>query len=158
MKNKDHRINWKLLILCFIVVYIAAFIGSLFTDTGNWYDSIKPSITPPNYVFPIVWTILFFLIALSFYFSMDRALKESRKRKRTVIVYVVNLTLNVFWSYLFFALKSPLAAFINIILLLISIVIMMEVAFSIDKKATYLLIPYLLWVLFATLLNYLIVF
>ena len=64
------RINWKVLIASFIVIAIVALVGSLFTEIGTWYESVKPSITPPNYVFPIAWNILFILISLSYYDSL----------------------------------------------------------------------------------------
>jgi translocator protein len=154
MTPKSKKLNWKVLILSFIIVFAVAFIGSLFTDIGPWYESIKPSIAPPNYVFPVVWTILFLLIALSFYI----ALATGKQKKNIIGVYGVNFILNILWSYLFFTLKLPLFAFIEIIFLAISIILMISISLKMDKKAAYLLIPYLLWVLFATLLNYLIAF
>jgi len=157
--KRGMKINWKVLIICFVVVYGIAFIGSVFTS-GNantsWYQKIKPAITPPNYVFPIVWNILFFLIALSLYFAWI----NSKKKQKKIVAFVfgINLLLNVFWSFLFFYLKRPIFSFVELILLEISIIIMIFVTKKIDKKAAWLLVPYLLWVLFAGVLNYLIAF
>lgn len=158
-KRKMMKINWKVLVLSFVIVYGIAFIGNIFTS-GNvdtsWYEEIKPSITPPNYVFPIVWNILFFLIALALYFAWIRAKKK--QKKIVALVFGINLLLNAFWSYLFFVLRKPNYSFFELIVLWISILAMIFTTRKIDKKAAWLLVPYLLWVLFAGILNYLIGF
>jgi len=157
MKKGANRINWKVLIVSFVIVYLVAFVGSLFTSPvtdSEWYDSIKPSITPPGWVFPIVWNILFFLIGLSLYFSWINA-KKLDVKKKLVIVFGINFVLNIFWSVLYFGLKNPFYAFIEIFVLWISIVSMIYVTYKIDKKAGWILVPYLLWVSFAIVLNYL---
>ena len=150
------RINWKILIVSLIIVYLVAFIGSLFTSpvtNSAWYESIRPVITPPNWVFPIVWNILFFLIAISLYLSW---LHSNKKQKNLVAwVFGINLVLNVFWSVLYFGLKNPVFAFYELILLWSSILIMILVTCRINKTSSYLLIPYFLWVSFAGVLNYL---
>jgi tryptophan-rich sensory protein len=148
------RIQWKKLILSLIIVYATAIIGSLFTSgntSGEWYNSIRPSITPPNWIFPIVWNILFLLIAISLYLAWAK----NKENKKIAIVFGINFLLNILWSYLYFTLKNPLLALIEIIILETSIIAMILVTYKIDKKAAYLLIPYLLWVGFATILNYL---
>ncbi len=150
------RINWKILILSLVIVYLVAFIGSLFTapvTDSDWYDSIRPSITPPNWVFPVVWNFLFFLIALSLYFSWINANKEYKQK--IGIVFGINFILNIFWSVLYFGLKNPFYAFIEIIILGLSILLMIFITYKVDKKASYLLVPYFLWVSFASILNYL---
>ena len=157
MKKRMKKINWKVLIVSLVVVYLVAFVGSLFTSPvtdSEWYDSIKPSITPPGWVFPIVWNALFFLIGLSLYFTWTSA-KKGDIRKKIMIVFGINFVLNVFWSVLYFGLKNPFYAFIEIFVLWISIVSMVYVTYKIDKKAGWLLVPYLLWVSFAIVLNYL---
>ena len=150
------RINWKILIISLIMVYLVAFIGSLFTSPvtdSAWYESIKPSITPPNWVFPIVWNILFFLIAISLYISWISAKKI--EKKKIVLVFGINFILNIFWSVLYFGLKNPSLAFFELIVLWFSILIMILVTCRINKIASYLLVPYFLWVSFAGVLNYL---
>jgi len=149
------KIQWKILIVCLVVVYAIAFIGSLFTTgntSGEWYESIKPSITPPNWIFPIVWNILFFLIALSLYIAWIHAKNQKNK---IIIVFSINFLLNILWSILYFTLKNPLYAFIEIIFLWLSITVMIYTTYKINKNSAYLLIPYLLWVSFACVLNYL---
>lgn len=153
------KINWKILILCLVIVYAVAFTGSLFTSSNvnsDWYESIKPSITPPNFIFPIVWNILFFLIGLSLYFAFLSAKKEEKK---TIFwIFGINLILNVLWSMFFFTLQNPLLAFFDLIVLWISIIFMVVITYKIRKLSSYLLIPYLLWVAFAGYLNYLMAF
>lgn len=148
------KINWKILIASLILVYLAAFIGSLFTSPNTsteWYESIKPSITPPRIVFPIVWNILFFLIGISLYLAWINT-KEKQKLK-VGLVFTINLTLNILWSILYFGLKNPLLAFVEIIILLASIILMITTTYKINKTSSYLLWPYLIWVCFATILN-----
>ena len=155
MKNK---VNWKLLIICLIIVYAVALLGSL-TNIGNdeWYQTIRPSITPPSWVFPIVWNILFFMIALSLYFAWKSS-KTNKDKLNVGIIFGINLFLNALWSAGFFGLRNPVLAFVDIILLWISIAIMIKITVKINTISAWLLVPYFLWVSFATVLNYLIVF
>ena len=155
-RGKVNRINWKVLILCLIITYAVSLIGSLSTSEAvksEWYKSIKPSITPPNWIFPVVWTILFFLIALSLYFIWVS--KKQKEKNKIIINYGINFVLNILWSFFYFGLKSPLQAFFVVILLWISILYLIIFDWKINKKSSYLLIPYLLWVSFAIILNYL---
>lgn len=146
--------NIKVLIISLILVYFVAFIGSLFTSADSqYYKEIKPNITPPNYVFPIVWNILYFLIAISLYLTWINAKKQ--EKSKTALIFAINLILNAFWTFLYFTLKNPLAAFIDIIFIWITIILMIRITYKINKTASYLLIPYLLWVSFAIILNYL---
>jgi translocator protein len=154
MKLKE--INWKVLSVSLFVVFLAAFIGSSFTSSqvdSEWYQSIKPDITPPNYVFPIVWNILFLMIAFSLYLSWINA--EKKQREKVMLVYGLNLFINIAWSFFYFGFMNPLAAFFSLIALFLSIILVFLTAFKIRKKAAYLLLPYLLWVIFAGVLNYL---
>lgn len=151
---KKSKKNWKVLIMSLVIVYLVAFIGSIFTSkntNSDWYNSIKPSITPPNYVFPIVWNVLFFLIALSLYFNWMSA--DSKQKNKIIYVFGINFILNILWSVFYFEMKIPLLAFFDIIALLISTVAMIIVSYKINKKAAYLLLPYLLWLGFASILN-----
>jgi len=155
-----HKINWKILIFSFLIVFAIAFIGSLFTSQetdSRWYNSIKPEITPPNWVFPIVWNILFILIALSLYFAWINS-KNKKNKKIIIVTFGINFILNILWSVLYFGLKNPFAGLIEIFFLWISIMFMIYITYRINKLSGYLLIPYLLWVSFAIILNYLTVF
>jgi len=144
------------LVICMAIAGLVAFIGSLFTSqsvNSQWYESIKPAIAPPNYVFPIVWTILFFLIGLSLYFAWVNSKKNAKKR--IAIIFGINFGLNIIWSILYFGMKSVLSAFLEIFLLIASIAYMINALKKISKTSGYLLIPYLIWVCFAAVLTYL---
>ena len=152
----SQKINWKVFVACLAIVYVVAFIGSRFTIIGDWYQSIKPSITPPSLVFPIVWNILFFLIAVSLYFAWTNSSKN--EKKVIVLVYGLNFILNILWSFLFFWLQRPNYAYVEIWVLWLSIGLMIYESWKINKKASLLLVPYFMWVSFAIVLNHLIVF
>ena len=153
------RRNLKVLLACLVIVYAIAFLGSLFTspNTGpdsEWYQSIRPSITPPNWVFPVVWNVLFFLIALSLYLAWIDS-KSIKQKKTLAWIFGINLFVNFLWSVLYFGLKNPAFAFVDLIAIWISIIGMIYVTNKINKTSSYLLIPYFLWVSFAGVLNYL---
>lgn len=153
------RLNWKVLITCLVIVYLVAFLGSLFTSPNTspdseYYNSIKPSITPPNWVFPVVWNVLFFLIALSLYLSWIDS-KNVKQKKTLIWVFGINLFANFLWSVLYFGLRNPAFAFVDLFAIWFSIIGMIFITNKINKTASYLLIPYFLWVSFAGVLNYL---
>ena len=149
------RIYWKVLIVSLIIVFGISFIGGLFTSgntNGSWYLENKPSFTPPSWVFGPVWTILYFLIALSLYFVWIKA--NRNEKKKIAIVYGINLFANGLWSYLFFGIQNPLLSFIDLLIIFVSTIGMIFIAGKIDRKAGWLLVPYLLWVGFAGALNF----
>ena len=147
--------NHKKLILSLIIVFGIGLLGGLFNSSSEWYDSVKPSITPPSFVFPIVWNILFLLIALSLYFVW---INKKKDKKLFYYGFGINLFFNFLWSLLFFGLQKPGLAFVDLILIWFSIWIMIFASWKIDKKSSWLLVPYLLWVSFAGVLNGLVVF
>lgn len=150
------RFSFAVFIVSFFASYLTAFIGSLFTVgavKSEWYSSIKPSITPPDYVFPIVWNVLFFLIGLSLFLAWTSA--DKKTKPSIAKVFGVNLLLNILWSVLYFWLRNPLASLIEIFFLAVSIVFMIRICYKVNKLSGRLLIPYLLWVCFAIVLNYL---
>jgi tryptophan-rich sensory protein len=155
-RKKQSKYKFSVFLLSFAFVIVAAFLGSLFTSSevnSAWYQSIKPSITPPNFVFPIAWTTLFILIALSMFFSLSKSKKEDKRKIYTI--FTINLILNVLWSVLFFGMHNPSTAFLCLIALWYSIFMMIVALLKINKPAAYMLIPYYLWVTFAGILNYL---
>lgn len=148
--------HWKVFVISLVIVYAVAFLGSIFTTSSTnsaWYLNNKPAITPPNFVFPVVWNILFFLIALSLYTAWVYS-KKTQKSK-VAIIFGINLFLNFFWSFLFFKLQDPTCAFMDLGFLWLSILVMIFTTHEIRKSSSYLLIPYFLWVTFAGVLNYL---
>ncbi|MEK6893623.1 MAG: TspO/MBR family protein [Nanoarchaeota archaeon] len=150
------RFNVKAFVLALLASFGAGALGSAFTMKvvkSEWYSSLKPGITPADYVFPIVWNILFFLIALSIYFAWTSSANK-KERKSVAVVFAVNLVLNAFWSLLFFALQNPFLAFIDIIFMIISTIFAVRVCCKINRLSAYLIIPYLVWISFASILNY----
>ena len=150
------KFSLKILIVSLLIVFSIGFIGSIFTSgqtSSNWYNSIRPIITPPNFVFPIVWNVLFFLIGVSLYFTWVNS--NGKEKKKVAIVFGLNFVLNILWSVFYFYLHNPILSFIDIILLEISIGILIYTSYKISRKAGYLLVPYFIWVMFATVLNWL---
>jgi translocator protein len=156
MKEKK-KINWKLLIICFVLTYGIGLVGSIFTYPNvhsAWYTAIKPDITPPNSIFPIAWNILFFMIAVSLYAAL-RSTKDSVIKSNIWTVFGINFILNALWSFFYFGLRNPPLAFGEIIFLEISIFAMISVLWKVNKISVWLLVPYSLWIGFAAILNYL---
>lgn len=117
----------------------------------NIYDKITmPPLSPPGWLFPVVWTILFILMGISaaIIFVSDSAEKES-----ALFVYAVSLVLNFTWSILFFNMQAFILSFIVLVALWVSIIITIVKYFTIDKTAAWLQLPYLIWVTFAGYLN-----
>lgn len=147
--------NPRALILAFLSVIAVSLIGSSFTATDSWYESVRPAITPPNIVFPIAWTALYIMIAFSIYFSFIEAKKS---RKYIMKLFAINLLANALWSILFFGLHLPILSFIDLVLIWASTLILILWLWKISRKSALLLIPYILWLTFAGLLNFLIAF
>jgi tryptophan-rich sensory protein len=115
----------------------------------------KPFFSPPNWVFGPVWTLLFLLMGIALYIIW--VIKEKKlleKRFYAISWFKIQFAFNVLWSYLFFGLRNPFLGFIGIIFLWLSIVITIIYFYKINKTAAYLMVPYLLWVSFASLLNF----
>ena len=133
----------------------AGFIGSLFTRPliPTWYAALKkPSFTPPPWVFSPVWITLFALMGISLFIIWRRGLTE-KKIGAALGIFGAQLIFNILWSALFFGLRSPLAGLIDIAVLWIAIVLTIWYFVKISKVAGALLVPYLLWVSFAVVLN-----
>ncbi|MFA5764212.1 MAG: TspO/MBR family protein [archaeon] len=147
----------KLIALVIFCEIIGA-IGTIFTipNIPTWYASlVKPFFSPPNWLFAPVWTILFLMMGVSLYFILENKNKKLEiKRKIAIAFFGIQFIFNILWSYLFFGLRNPLFGFIGIIFLWISILATIISFYKIDKKSAYLLVPYLLWVSFATILNF----
>jgi benzodiazapine receptor len=139
-----------------IICQLAGIIGSIFTTPAipTWYANInKPTFRPPNWVFAPVWTTLYLLMGIALFLVLRKGLNE-KGIKIAVAVFALQLVLNALWSYLFFGLESPFAAFIEIIFLWAAILISIILFFRISWVAGALLIPYIIWVSFASVLNF----
>jgi tryptophan-rich sensory protein len=129
-------------------------IGGIATASSitTWYAEInKPSFNPPNYLFGPVWTALYILMGISIYMILQSP--KTELRKKAIAIFCIQLFLNFCWSFIFFKFQLLGLAFIEIILIWVSIITMIIIFFEINKKAALLQIPYLLWVSFASILN-----
>ncbi|HJX05972.1 MAG TPA: TspO/MBR family protein [Candidatus Nanoarchaeia archaeon] len=148
--------NLVLLALSILICLLAGFIGSFFTITGpgSWYANIeKPSFNPPNWVFAPVWTALFILMGIALFLVWKQGFANPQV-KTALLIFAVQFILNILWSAFFFGLKSPLLAFIEIIVLWAFILLTIINFYNLSKPAGFLLIPYILWVTFAAALNF----
>ncbi len=167
------------LIISILICEFAGAIGSIFTAPAiqSWYYFLnKPSFSPPSWLFAPVWTILFLLMGISLYlvwskdFLANVPANEAQKKawnplsgklwsgtwreENAALIFVLQLVLNILWSVLFFGLKSPGMALVEILMLWFAILYAIVNFYRISKPAAYLLLPYILWVSFAAFLNF----
>lgn len=146
------------LVLSIAVCSLAGIIGSFFTasSVSAWYPALsKPFFNPPSWVFGPVWTILYIIMGVSLYLVWNQKEKAKQDGKTAALSFFgIQLCLNSLWSVIFFGLKSPLFAFAEIILLWASIAFTIILFRKISKPAAWLLVPYILWVSFAAVLNF----
>jgi translocator protein len=129
--------------------------GSFFTNssTGSWYVTLKkPFFNPPSWIFAPVWTLLYVLMGVSAFLIWRQGLDKERVR-HALFAFIVQLTLNALWSPVFFGMKSTLSGLGVIVLLWVAISTTIFLFYRISKLASFLLLPYILWVSFATVLN-----
>lgn len=146
-------------IISIAVCLAAAFLGSLATMPAipEWYASLKkPSFNPPNWIFGPAWTLLYALMAIAAYLVWKEGW-EKREVRTALTVFGIQLALNVFWSFLFFKFQSPAKALMEILVLWLAIFLTILSFMKVSRPAGWLLVPYLLWVSFATVLNFFIV-
>lgn len=144
------------LALSILIAQSAGLIGAIFTANSvqTWYTTLnRPELSPPNWVFGPVWTLLYTLIGISLYIVWTRHV-GGRVRTAWLRLFWVQLVLNTLWSILFFGMQNPQWAFYEILVLLASIAGLIGLGFSFDKRVSFLLLPYLCWVSFAMYLNY----
>jgi tryptophan-rich sensory protein len=148
--------NTYKLIVSIIVSELAGIIGSVFTAPAisGWYTTlIKPTFNPPAWVFGPVWTTLFLLMGIAAFLIWKKGL--DRRDVRTALgIFLGQLVLNTLWSIIFFGLHSPGGALTEIVFLWLAILATIIAFYKISKPATWLLVPYILWVSFAMYLNY----
>ncbi len=145
MKNKSS------LIISILIPILIGTLSSLFS--GNMSTSMfnKPSFSPPSFLFPIVWTVLYILMGISSYIIYS---SDSPNTRKALAIYAVQLFFNFFWSILFFGFSQYLLAFVWLVALIMIIIMMIYQFYTIEPLAAYLQIPYLLWCLFAAYLNF----
>lgn len=151
------KLNVPKLALSIAFCFLFAFAGGTFTPQpgSEWYYQVlnKPSWNPPDWLFPPAWTLFFLLMGIALYLVVMQW-NENKLVKGALAVFGVQLLLNLAWSALFFGLHSPLFALVDIVLLWFAIVLTIVKFRAISPLAGNLLIPYLLWVSFASFLNF----
>lgn len=154
------RFTTFLKLLGFILVSEAlGIIGSVFTipSIPTWYATLnKPFFNPPNWVFGPAWTILYLLLGVAAFLVWEKGWKKKEVRG-ALTIFAIQFILNIAWTPLFFGLKSPGLALVEIIILWLFILLTIVKFYQISKPAGIILIPYILWVTFATVLNFAVV-
>ena len=148
------KIKLKPLLLCLALPLLTGTLAALISRSKtDLFDTVvKPPLSPPAWLFPVAWTILYVLMGLASYRVMT-ATAEQQKKNSALLFYGIQLVFNFFWTIIFFNFGAYTAAFVWLIILL-ALIVVTTVKFSrIDKAAAYLMIPYVLWVTFAGYLN-----
>ena len=147
------KIQWKKLIICILIPLLVGGI-SAFLTTGSMklFGMVsKPPLSPPGWLFPVVWIILYILMGIASYLIL---VSENKYRAQTALrVYGLQLFFNFFWSIIFFNMQQYLLAFVWLLILLTLIILTTFLFYRINKTAGYLLLPYIAWVSFAGYLN-----
>ena len=147
------RIEWKKLLICIAIPLAVGGVSALLTS-GNMklFEEInKPPLSPPAWLFPVVWTILYVLMGIALYLVVTTKTRENNTP--AIISFGVQLFFNFFWSIIFFNAQAYLFAFVWLVLLLVAIVLNIYFFNKINITSAKLLIPYLVWVTFAGYLN-----
>ncbi len=156
MSEKSFIPKWYFLVACIALSLLAGFIGTLVTITGpdSWFavDLIKPVFEPPAWIFAPVWTVLYILMGTALALILNEGWQKKEVKVATA-VFAAQLILNILWSYIFFGWHMLTAAAVEIIILWLVIAVMLYLFYRIRKAAGYLIIPYILWVTFATVLT-----
>ena len=139
----------KRIIYSLLPIIGGAIVGLITSGYMDYRDMVKPPLSPPSYIFPIVWTILYILMGISYFI----ATKDKENDKDLNQIYLLQLFVNLFWPIIFFVLKMYFTAFLWIILLIILVIVMIKELLKNNKISGCLQIPYLIWLLFATYLN-----
>ena len=147
--------TWKFIIAIFLCESVGISSGLLASANKNdWFDNlIKPTWNPPAYLFGPVWTILYLLMGISLALIWKNKATALNKRNAYVL-FAIQLFLNFWWSIFFFKMHSPALALVDIVLMVITIILTIFSFSSFSKPAAWLLVPYISWVSFATVLNF----
>jgi tryptophan-rich sensory protein len=152
---KNTRINILKLVTSLVVCQCAGILGSVFTTPAipTWYAALqKPAFTPPSWLFAPAWITLYLLMGIAAFFVW-RAGLDNRWARVALLIFLIQLVLNALWSVVFFGLQSPLYGVIVIITLWIAILATIISFTRTSRLAAWLLVPYILWVSFASVLN-----
>ena len=152
--TRSARQRFTPVVLAALAAIGVAMLGGLMTDLGDWYEALqKPSWQAPDWLFGPVWTTIFALVAVAAVRAWARS-NDRISRQNLLVALLLNATLNVTWSLLFFRLRRPDWALFEVFFFLASIILLIIVAGRRDRLAGWLLVPYLVWVTYATTVNY----
>ena len=145
------KISWKKLAVCVAIPLAVGGLAALLTS--NAMDAFgqlrQPPLSPPAWLFPVAWTILYALMGLASYFVAD----SSEQSRDALMLYAVQLAVNFIWPILFFSIAAYLFALVWLVLLVVLVALNVVAFWRVDKRAGWLMVPYLAWVCFATYLN-----
>jgi tryptophan-rich sensory protein len=152
-QNSGWTSRWKPIVVAACIGVCVAILGGLATDIGPWYRALrKPSFQPPDWLFGPAWTVIYALTALSAATAW-RSLRSAPMRVLLIRLFAFNILLNILWSAIFFRLKRPDFAMVEVIFFWASIAALFWVLWPRSRMAAWLLAPYLVWVTFASILN-----
>lgn len=146
---------WSKIAFCVVLMLLIGFTSGMSTTSSiqGWYTTLnKPFFNPPNWIFGPMWTLLYAMMGVSIALIWDSTLYAPFK-KNLYILFSAQVVLNFLWSIFFFGMENPTLALVDILILWVLILLCILKFRPISKLASNLLIPYLLWVSFATLLN-----
>ena len=149
--------NYKSLIFILLITFLSSFIAGFITQLNidPWYQSLnKLSFSPPNWIFGPVWTVLYAFMSIAIWVVYEKSKKSDLIFSKKILrYYFYHLALNLSWSFIFFYFHLIFFAFVNILVLIIMIILLMNLYFPRSKVSFILMVPYLLWVTFAAVLN-----
>ncbi len=145
-KMKDKLIN---ILRIFFPLIIGGIVGIIISNQIDYSNLVKPPLSPPKILFPIVWSIIYLLMGISYYLFR----KENNNSDYDIKIYYIQLFINAMWSIIFFVWKARLLAVLWILLLVISVVALLQIFYQKKRISFWINIPYLIWLLFATYLT-----
>lgn len=140
---------FKKLFYLFFPIILGSLVGFIINGSIDYNSLVKPALATPSWLFPVMWSILYLLMGISYYILK----KDEEDLGIVSVIYYIQLFVNLLWSFIFFMFKLRLLAVFWIILLDILVIVMLYLFFYKNKYSAYLNIPYLLWILFATYLT-----
>jgi translocator protein len=144
----------KPLLVAVLVTVLTAGIGGWLTDIGPWYKSLKtPAWKPPDWAFGPIWTTILTLVAFAAAMAWNSAADAPDLQQRILLLFLANAVLNVLWNVCYFTLKRPDWALIEVAFLWLSIAALVVVIWPVNQTASLMLVPYLVWVAIASVLN-----
>ena len=149
--------NYKSLIFILLITFLSSFIAGFITQLNidPWYQSLnKLSFSPPNWIFGPAWTVLYAFMSIAIWVVYEKSKKSDLIFSKKIFrYYFYHLAVNLSWSFIFFYFHLIFFAFINILVLIITIILLMNMYLPRSKISFILMVPYLLWVTFAAVLN-----